>query len=83
MQQQAQTQLYEQIGTRIATDYTPWTIYPGQLPQNPLQGGISFNKLAEPGEAMFAASGFNANELNALAHNGIVFGQRAAIISLI
>ena len=68
--------LFEQIGTRIAIDYTPWTTYNRQplLYLQPLQGGISINKISETGEGLFAASEFNANELSALSHAGIQFG---------
>jgi len=74
-----QTRLYEQIGTKIATDYTPWTTYWRQplLYPYPLQGGISTNRISQTGEALFAASEFNANELTALSQAGIVFGPRS------
>jgi hypothetical protein len=64
LQQQAQAQLYEQIGTRIATDYTPWTTYPMQPKSfRRLEGSINIDKLSMHGQALFAASEFNANEL--------------------
>ena len=46
-----QNQLYEQIGTKIATDYTPWTTYNRQplLYPHPLQGGISTNRISQTG----------------------------------
>ena len=66
--------LNEQLGTRIATDYTPYTV-PRQLPDL-VQGGVSFNKLAEiPGQAIFGATEFNANELSALSAQGVKFGS--------
>jgi len=77
LQQQANNKLYEQIGTRIATDYTPWTTYwrqPLLYPQ-PLQGSVIFNRISEANSALFAASEFNANELTALSRAGIVFGS--------
>jgi hypothetical protein len=75
-----QDALYEQLGTRIATDYTPWTTYPRQplLYPYPLQGGISADKISDIGEGLFAASEFNANELTALSQNGIVFGPKSS-----
>ncbi len=68
--------LNEQIGTRIATDNTPWTSSPmqGQFNQFPLQGNVAVEHFATTGEALFAASGFNSNELSVLANHGIVFG---------
>ncbi len=42
-----------------------------------MQGNIAFNKLAAPGEALFSASEFNANELTALSQAGIVFGPKS------
>ncbi len=80
LQQQANTKLFEQIGTKIAIDYTPWTTYPRQplLYPYPLLGGISANKISDIGEGLFAASEFNANELTALSQNGIVFGPKSS-----
>ncbi len=78
LQQQANNMLNEQLGTRLAIDYTPWSTVPGQLPSQPLQGNISFNKLAGLSEALFAASEFNANELTALTREGILFGPSTA-----
>ena len=71
--------LNEQIGTRIATDYTPWTTYPMQplFNQVQLQGGISVEQLASAGESLFIAGSFNAAELNALAGEGIAFGPNS------
>ncbi|MBY0357991.1 MAG: hypothetical protein K2W82_08320, partial [Candidatus Obscuribacterales bacterium] len=65
------TSLNEQLGTRIATDYTP--------PANViglkfLEGQITAEQVANTGQALFAASSFNANELSALAQKGIEFG---------
>ncbi len=79
LQQQANNKLYEQIGTRIATDYTPWTTYWRQplLYPHPLQGGAIFNRVSEANSASFAASEFNANELTALSQNGVVFGPKS------
>lgn len=74
---QQQNMLYEQIGTRIATDYTPWTTYPRQpqIYKFPLQGNISVNRsMNKIGEALFAAKEFNATEQNQLLRQGIVFG---------
>ncbi len=74
---QQQTKLYEQIGTRIATDYTPWTTYPKQpqIYKFPLQGNISTNRsMSRIGEALFATNEFNATEQNQLSKQGIVFG---------
>lgn len=78
-QQQASTLLYEQIGTRIPTDYTPYTTYPMQPQLYPLHGNISVNKISSsmPGQALFAGSEFNANELTALSRAGIVFGPQS------
>ena len=79
LQQQANTKLFEQIGTKIATDYTPWTTYwrvPQFYPQ-PLQGGVSVNKTSQANSALFAASEFNANELTALSRAGVVFGSQS------
>ncbi len=73
----SQIKLNEQIGTRIATDYTPWTTYPmqPQIYKFPLQGNISMNQsMNRIGEALFAANEFNATEQNQLLNQGIVFG---------
>ncbi len=76
LEQQAQNKLNEQIGTKIATDYTPWTTYwrvPPMYP--PLRGAISVDRVSDTvGQARFAATEFNANELTALSRQGIVFG---------
>ncbi len=73
-QQQALNRLDEQIGTKIATDYTPWTTYPMQPKQYPLQGSVTAENDITDKQALFAASSFNAEELIALDHQGIVFG---------
>ncbi len=76
----AQSILNTQIGTRLATDYTPWTTYPMQpqsFNQFPLQGSVAVNALANQGEALFSASCFNANELTAMANQGILFGPQS------
>jgi hypothetical protein len=91
--QQEQTNI--QIGTRIATDYTPlWSPrtssymasrFPGSwfhtdtIANAPLQGHVTNGHVAndelnKTGQALFAASSFNAKELNALSHQGVVFG---------
>lgn len=70
----------EQLGTRIATDYTPYTTFPMQpefINQVPLQGNVSVEQLANLGETLFTASGFNAQELNALASQGVVYGPKS------
>ncbi|MBY0357993.1 MAG: hypothetical protein K2W82_08330 [Candidatus Obscuribacterales bacterium] len=73
-----QTRLNEELGTRIATDYTPYTTFPYQPNiEFPLQGGIKIDQLAGNGQALFTASTFNANELTALSQNGIDFGPQS------
>ncbi len=71
---QQNTRLFEQIGTRIATDYTP--VYPqNRMFPNGLVGGIEFDRLAQlPGQAIFGSTAFNADELAALSTQGIQFG---------
>lgn len=71
---QQNNRLYEQIGTRIATDYTP--VYPqNRMFHNGLVGGIEFDRLAQlPGQAIFGSTAFNADELAALSTQGIQFG---------
>lgn len=66
--------LNEQLGTRIATDYTP--VYPqNHVAPTRLQGGIAVdNNGRMPGQAMFGATNFNAEELLALTNNGVVYG---------
>lgn len=73
LQQQTNNSLNEQIGTRIATDYTPYTLLPDR-PKFPLQGGISIAVAPVPGEAIFSASDFTKDELLRMATQGIVFG---------
>ncbi|MBY0357257.1 MAG: hypothetical protein K2W82_04580 [Candidatus Obscuribacterales bacterium] len=71
--------LYEQLGTRIATDYTPYTTFPMQpqfINEAPLRGTVNIEQLADIGEALFATSSFNANELAALTNAGIQFGPK-------
>ncbi len=74
---QQNTRLYEQIGTRIATDYTP--VYPqNRMFPNSLVGGIEVERLAQlPGQAIFGSTAFNADELLALSNQGIQFGQNS------
>ena len=90
-----QQQINIQIGTRVATDYTPiwsprtssymasrfpgtWfhtdTIANSQLQGHVARGHVTNEELNKTGEGLFAASSFNANELAALSHQGIVFG---------
>lgn len=64
--------LNEQLGTRIATDYTPPILE--FFLQFPLKGGIEVKELAATGEALFESGSFNAQVLNTLAQNGIEFG---------
>lgn len=68
-----------QLGTRLFTDYTPYTTYPeqGQFSPFPLQGNVAMNSNVEIGQGLFAATSFNANELQALAQNGIEFGPQS------
>jgi hypothetical protein len=76
-----QANVNEQLGTRIATDFNPYTTYPNQPfsfnPANPLQGGVVMNGSGNVGQSLFAATSFNVNELNALAQNGIDFGPNS------
>jgi hypothetical protein len=79
---QTETNLHEvqidtQIGTRIATDYVPWTSYPMQPQEYSLYGNVHVDRVDAPGQALFAASAFNANELTALSHEGIEFGPNS------
>lgn len=98
LQQQVNTKLYEQIGTKIATDNThlispgigkeliaslpgDW-LHPVPLPNQTnntsLEGYAKFDQHEnEARQALFAASEFNANELAALANQGIAFGPRS------
>jgi hypothetical protein len=75
-----QTAINEQIGTRVATDYTQWTTYPDQPEsiQNtfPLQGNVAVEQMTGSGQALFAAAAFTDEQLNALAQQGIVFGDK-------
>lgn len=66
--------LNEQLGTRIATDYTP--VYPqNHMAPTRLQGGVAVdNNGRMPGQAMFGATNFNAEELLALQNNGVIYG---------
>lgn len=66
--------LNEQLGTRIATDYTP--VYPqNHVAPTRLQGGVAVdNNGRMPGQAMFGATNFNAEELLALQNNGVIYG---------
>jgi hypothetical protein len=69
--------LDEQIGTRIATDYTP-NLFPAVRKFPNLEGGIEIQKLSEiPGQAIFGATEFNANELSMLANLGVQYGQNS------
>ncbi len=79
-QQQNQQSIFEQLGTRIAIDYTPWTTYPRQpiLYPIPLQGKVSAiqpaNRVGQIGQALFSASEFTATKRNELLSQGIVLG---------
>lgn len=77
LSQQLQAQLAqfnEQIGTRLATDYTPSpTVYNLEFP---LQGNIQVDQIAGSGQAMFAAANFTKDQLDTLAAQGIVFGPK-------
>ena len=71
-----ENRLNEQIGTRVATDYTP-VLLP-QPKNEPLQGGVSISRLAdEVGQAMFAGSVFTDQELNALGQQAIVYSPKS------
>lgn len=76
-----QANFNEQLGTRIATDFNPYTTYPNQPasfnPANPLQGGVVINGSGNIGQGLFAATTFNVNELQALAQNGVEFGPNS------
>jgi hypothetical protein len=62
-----------QLGTRVATDYTPYTILPQDVP---LQGEIKMDQVEMVGQALFAANEFNATQLNNLANLGILLGPK-------
>ena len=70
--------LNEQIGTRIATDYTP-NVFPVTCRFPELEGGIELTeKISKiPGQAIFGVSEFNANELSILANHGVQYGQNS------
>ena len=64
LQTDNQNLVNEQIGTRIATDYTPVRWQPPT--QFPLQGNISVEQLAASPEALFSSTEFNAEQLSLL-----------------
>ncbi len=71
-----QSRLFEDLGTRVATDYTPFTRYPWRPIQYPLEGNVAVNRLAAAaaGQAVFGLTAFNANEVTALNQQGVVVG---------
>jgi len=82
LHQEQQNLLDERIGTRIPTDYTPYTTYPYQpwlMTDNkfPLHGIVT-ERVALIGEALFAATGFNADEVTALTDQGIDLGTKGS-----
>lgn len=69
--------IYEQLGTRLPTDYTPIYIHENVRNNLPLQGNITVEQLAEARGAIFSAAAFSTSELENLSNAGIQFGPKS------
>lgn len=58
-----------QLGTRVATDYTPLRL------KAPLEGGVTFDQVDVPGQAVFSSDDFSPETLATLEAAGVKFGE--------